>query len=334
MNTVLTVKNAVDNAAILLPADGNKDILSRLRRFVAWLGSNDTPWYAPDLAAYRADLLATLAPASAAAHLATLRARYKTVLADNATRDQLFALAAQQANDPVTRKAFVDEVLTRLANAVNPLHSSVKTTTKQDRVAAEELRLTPLQATALMRKPGTDTLHGLRDTALIAFALATGLREAELAALTVADLRQLGSDGQTLGVYVREGKGAKSRLVPYGGNEQVLVIVDRWLAAAGITGGQVFRSFEHHSKTATDSITPRAIQDVLKAYPVMVNGKLQTVKPHDLRRTYAKLLYDGGMDIVAIQQNLGHSNLQTTLRYIGDTGLEKRKPRNVLSFDL
>jgi len=228
----------------------------------------------------------------------------------------------------------VDEVLTRLSNAIDPVHSSVKTETKQDRIAAEELRLTPAQATTLMRKPGMDTLHGLRDTALIAFALVTGLREAELAALTVGDLRQFGSDGQTLGVYVREGKGAKSRFVPYGGNEQVLVIVDRWLAAAGITVGRVFRSFEHHSQTATASITPRGIQDVLKAYPVMVNGTLHTVKPHDLRRTYAKLLYEGGMDIVAIQQNLGHSNLQTTLRYIGDTGLEKRKPRPVLSFDL
>jgi len=227
----------------------------------------------------------------------------------------------------------VDEVLTRLSNAIDPVHSSVKTETKQDRIAAEELRLTPAQATTLMRKPGTKTLHGLRDTALIACGLATSLREAELAALAVADLRQCGSDGQTLGVYVREGKGAKSRFVPYGGNEQVLVIVDRWLAA-GITVGRVFRSFEHHSQTATASITPRGIQDVLKAYPVMVNGTLHTVKPHDLRRTYAKLLYEGGMDIVAIQQNLGHNNLQTTLRYIGDMGLEKRKPRPVLSFDL
>lgn len=334
MDTQLTVKNTVDNAAVLMPVNANKDARSRLTRFVGWLDDTGAAWHTPDLATYRDDLLESYKPTSASAHLSTIRARYKAILADNVTRDTLFAIASQVTSDVLERKAFVDETLTRLSNAVNPIHSSVKTETKQDRVSSEELRLTVSQAECLMHKPGTDTLHGLRDTAIIALALATGLREAELAALDVSDLRQYGSDGQTLGVYVREGKGSKSRFVPYGDNEQVLAIVDKWLSAAGIGDGRVFRSFEHHSKTVTDGITTRAIQDVFKSYPVMVNGTLRTVKPHDARRTYAKLLYDAGMDVVAIQQNLGHSNLQTTLRYIGDVNLSKRKPRAALHFDL
>ncbi|HNT74621.1 MAG TPA: site-specific integrase [Anaerolineae bacterium] len=96
----------------------------------------------------------------------------------------------------------------------------------------------------------------------------------------------------------------------------------------------MFRSFKSHNQATPDNLTPQAIQNVLRAYPVMVNGTLHTVKPRDLRRTYARLLYDGGMDIVAIQQNLGHSNLQTTLRHIGDMGLEERRPPTILSFDL
>jgi len=40
------------------------------------------------------------------------------------------------------------------------------------------------------------------------------------------------------------------------------------------------------------------------------------------------------MDINALRQNLGHSNLTTTLRYIGDVDLDRRKPRATLDFTL
>lgn len=323
-----------DNAAVLLPESADKDTASRLARFVKFLDHNGTGWYNPDLASYRDELLTKLSPVSVTAHLSTIRARYKTLMASNAIRDSLFALASQKTDDPLLRKALVDEMLTRLSNAIAPLHSRVKVESKQDRIASEELRLTVAQASALLHKPGTGTLRGLRDTALIAFALATGLREAELAALEVYDLRQRGSDGQTLGVYVREGKGAKSRFVPYGDNEQVLALIDKWLHAAGISQGRVFRGFRHHSQTATDSLTPRAIQAIFAAHPIMISGKLRSVKPHDARRTYAKLQYDAGMDVNALRQNLGHSNLTTTLHYIGDVDLDKRKSRAILDFNL
>ncbi|HNS45185.1 MAG TPA: tyrosine-type recombinase/integrase [Alphaproteobacteria bacterium] len=261
-----------DSAAILLPETADKDTHSRLARFVKFLDHNDTAWYLPDLMAYRDELLTTLSPASVAAHLSTIRARYRTLMASNAIRDLFFALASRQTADPLIRKALVDEMMTRLSNAVNPVHSGVTVETQQDRVAADELRLTVAQATALLRKPGVDTLRGLRDTALIALSLATGLREAELAALEVSDLRQQGSDGQTLGIYVREGKGAKSRFVPYGDNEQVLAIIDKWLHAADISEGRVFRGFRHHSQTPTASLTPRAIQAIFAAHPIMVRN--------------------------------------------------------------
>lgn len=334
METTLMTVQRVDNGAALLPVTAGKDAKSRLTRFVGWLDDRGGAWYNPDLATYRDTLLKTLTPASVNAHLSTIRGRYKAILADNGARDTLFTFARQRTSDALAAKALVDEATTRLRNAVDPLNSSVKTETKQDRVSSEELRLTPSQAAVLMRRPGTDTLHALRDTAIIALALATGLREAELASLEVTDLRARGSDGVTLGIHVRQGKGCKSRFVPYGDNEQVLALVDRWLVAAGITGGRVFRGFRHHSQSITAGLTTRAIQNIFKAYPIVIDGQPHTVKPHDARRTYAKLQYDAGMDINALRQNLGHSNLSTTLNYIGDVDLNKRKPRATLDFAL
>ena len=41
------------------------------------------------------------------------------------------------------------------------------------------------------------------------------------------------------------------------------------------------------------------------------------VRPHDLRRTFAKLAHKGGAPIDQIQLSLGHSSIQTTERYLG-----------------
>lgn len=323
---------STDNNSVLIPANATKDVRSRLGKFCAWLNDNGFSWYSPDLRSYRDYLQGTLSPSSCNAHLSTIRSQYKTILADNETRDTLYNLASQFSNDALEKKAFVEEVLTRLANDVNPIHSSVKIEKKQDVVDSENIRLDVAQCETLMQWPDYQLLSGLRDRAIIAFAIATGLRESELCNLQVEDLRQ--TVNGVLGVYVREGKGCKSRFVPYGNFEQVLAVVDKWLHAAGIKSGKVFRGFRHHSQSVTDGLTGRAVQDILKKYPVYINGELRIIKPHDLRRTYARLLYDGGMDIVSIQQNLGHSNLQTTLNYIGNTDIEKRKPKVTLHFRL
>ena len=63
----------------------------------------------------------------------------------------------------------------------------------------------------------------------------------------------------------------------------------------------------------------------------MVGGELVTVHPHDLRRTYARRCYDAGMDILAIQQNLGHADHKTTLKYIGVSDVESRQPPSLYS---
>lgn len=65
-------------------------------------------------------------------------------------------------------------------------------------------------------------------------------------------------------------------------------------------------------------------------YPIYADGEAISVAPHDLRRTYARLLHDAQVPVVAIQQNLGHATLETTLRYIGDLHIEQRKPPPIL----
>jgi len=114
-----------------------------------------------------------------------------------------------------------------------------------------------------------------------------------------------------------------------------LVVVDAWLAKAGIEGGPVFRGFYRGYTTVRDAgLTTRAIQDILSDYPVTIHGELVTLAPHDLRRTYARLMYENGADLLSIQQNLGHADSKTTLGYIGAMNAKARRAPALIPFDV
>lgn len=333
------LRSITDAAQTLIPADAGKVRRHRLRRFTDWLQEQGGGLYSPDLAAWRDDLLEEgLAPSSARAYLSTVRGRYRELLRAASTRDALYnragaTLASTGHEDtPANRFAVVNEALTRLQNALDPASARVKVPEKQDRVDSEHLRLSKAQAEALLNAPGTDTAQGLRDTALLAVLLCTGIREGELVNLEVGDLRQR-SNGE-LGLWVREGKGGKTRFVPYGGLSWVLVIVDAWLAVAGITQGPVFRAIRRGGHVQAGALTTRAVQYILRRYPVVIDGEQRTATPHDLRRTYAARQYGAGMDLNALRQNLGHADIKTTLGYIGDMAIEERRGQAVYTFDL
>jgi site-specific recombinase XerD len=319
-----------DNRSVLIPSGAVKDKLSRLSRFAGWLDDTGVTWHNPDLAAYR-DFLKSeygLANSSIAAHLSTIRGQYNSLLRDNAVRDRLYQMTPADTS-PADRKAFVDEALERLKNAVDPSTAKVTVKVVQDKADSEiGLRLTGQEAATLIDKPGLDTLMGLRDTAIIFLMLSTGIREMELCALNVDDLRQTFKGA--LALRIRKGKGSKQRMVVYGQMACALNAVDAWLTAAGITSGPVFRGFYRGGKRIRETrLTVRAINQILERYKIQVGSEWRKVNPHDLRRTYARRLYDTGMRILDIQQNLGHSDHKTTEKYIGAGSATDRQPTSL-----
>jgi site-specific recombinase XerD len=326
------------NTLTVVEKDAHKDKRSRLAKYDAWLADQGQAWHNPDLAAYRDYLLTTLAPSTVGAHLSTIRARYDALLRDPAVRAELYTLAGAQLADlgqednPANRAALVNEQTRLIENAIKPKSAPVSVTKRQDEKATDHLRLTVAQANKLMKAPGLSSVKGVRDTALIVLALCTGLREAEIVNLDVADLRQRMTDG-TLALEVRQGKGNKQRLVPYGELTECLAFVDKWLALAGIESGPVFRGLFRDGRLRAGRLTTRSVRKVMESYPVMIGGELRKVKAHDLRRTYARRLFDAGVGVVAIQQNMGHSDLKTTLAYVGILDADQRRPPAVYDFN-
>lgn len=324
----------------LIPPDASKDVRSRVGKYERWLNSTGRDVLSPALASYRDHLLAQgLKPSTVSGQLSTIRARYRSLLTDNGLRDALRERArvalvsrGEEANQ-ANVKAMVDEVVQRIENGIDPSRCKVAVEIVHTRVDGDYgIRLNRDEGERLLASPGFDTLKGIRDTAILALMLCTGIRERELSNLDVVDLYQ--EMGGKPCLHIRHGKGNKTRAVPYGPGIWCLSVVEKWMEGANIEEGAVFRGFYKGGRIREGRLSVRAIQYVVNGYPVVVKGSPVTIAPHDLRRTYARRAYDEGMDIVGIQQNLGHADLRTTLKYVGVLDVDVRTPPVLFSPDL
>jgi integrase/recombinase XerD len=169
--------------------------------------------------------------------------------------------------------------------------------------------LTKAQAEALINCPDPRTLKGKRDRAILALLMGCGLRRGEAVALTMEHIQQ--RDGRWVIVDLR-GKHGRIRTVPV--PAWVKQAIDLWSDAAGITARRILRALNRHEQVIGDSVSPQAVLDVVVFYGKDLGLK---VKPHDLRRTCAKLCRAGGGELEQIQLLLGHASIQTTERYLG-----------------
>ena len=310
---------------------GSKSRRSRLQRFYDWQRSSGHFWYQPALKQWRDYLLQheQLKATTVRAYLSTVRSAYQQLLRSNEVRQCLYDLMPSDLS-PERQLALMTEFEARLKNEIDANNAPVTIIEVQDEGDTDHLWLTPPQVATLILTPGVDTIKGLRDTAMMALMLCTGVRAAELLALDVDDLQVL--FGSTLALRVKSGKGAKQRLIPYGAQDWGLTLTQQWLDRAGISSGSVFVGMRkgdnfylnkdgHHVR-----LSERSLEYTLRDYPISLNGELQTATPHDLRRTYARQLYLTGTDLTAIQQNMGHDGQDITLGYIGTLDAKQREP--------
>ncbi len=171
----------------------------------------------------------------------------------------------------------------------------------------------------LERIPASSPLE-LRDRAMFELAYSAGLRAEELVTL---DLESLDPDAEELRV---EGKGGRVRVVPAG--EPAWRAIEAYLlrgrpALADRSGGAQaeHRSLGNHptERALLLSRTGRRLStsDVRRRLRLATrSAAVQAgVSPHTLRHSFATHLLEGGADLRAIQELLGHSSISTTQTY-------------------
>ena len=142
----------------------------------------------------------------------------------------------------------------------------------------------------------------LRDRAIMELLYSSGLRISELTGLDVGKV-----DFEQELVRVT-GKGDKERIVPVG--RHALQALRTYLEERGIPGDQEPMFLNRLG----GRLTARSIQRHLKKH-LLLAGVLKNATPHALRHSFATHLLDGGADLRAIQELLGHASLSTTQKY-------------------
>jgi integrase/recombinase XerD len=177
-------------------------------------------------------------------------------------------------------------------------------TPRRGRVLPETLSVRDIEA--LLSAPDIEQSLAWRDRALLELGYGAGLRVSELSGLGLTDL--LLSEN-LVRVF---GKGAKERLVPIGrsviGAVSVYLHTVRPELDRGKSAGRLLLNArgEPLSRVGAWGVVKRAAEHA---------GIRKRVTPHTLRHSFATHLLEGGADLRAVQEMLGHADLSTTQIY-------------------
>lgn len=171
-----------------------------------------------------------------------------------------------------------------------------------DRPRIKEKELKYLKHNQVMRLLDSIPKADERDRLIIRLIYATGVRVSELCGITISDID---FDDHTIRVL---GKGGKIRLVFV--DEDTLDEIDRFIG--GRIDGPLFVGQMGHA------LSPRTVQHIFK------QRAPEGITPHKIRHSYASELYRRSKNLRVVQENLGHSSIQTTEIYL-HTDVDERR---------
>jgi site-specific recombinase XerD len=205
----------------------------------------------------------------------------------------------------------------------NPAHSQFIPRTSSDPVV-ETKALTASRARQLIAMPSGESVIDYRDRAILKFYLYSGARLAAGCHMTVADFN---ADESGATVRLRE-KGDRRRTI--GLHVAASQAIEEYVVKAGITSGPLFRA-QKNSRSPTlgeNGLKQLAMYRLLLRYMLALPNSTREVvrhdgskareciySPHSLRATAATLLLDAGVDLVKVQELLGHRHVTTTQIY-------------------
>ncbi len=222
-----------------------------------------------------------------------------------------FLAARHAASSPATRarklssiRTFLDWVAEGRGDDRNPAREvqAPKQRRRLPNVLSEE-EAARLAEGVPSTRPRSEVLQA-RDRAIVELLYGSGLRVGECAALDVDGIDRVRGEVRVLG------KGNKERIVPVGGPS--LDALDAWLAVRALLKPRGDRALFLNQRGRR--LSSRSVRAMVRDRALQL-GIDKHVHPHALRHSFATHLLDGGGDLRAIQEMLGHASLSTTQRY-------------------
>ncbi len=210
------------------------------------------------------------------------------------------------AHSPASERS-VDEILQGLAKLRGDIPRRVKA-------------LREYQILAMLDSCG-DSLHGLRDAALLSLGFAAALRRSELCNLRIEDLQRKGVEGMM--VLVRQSKTdsqgtGQSVAVIEGKSVKPIAHVERWLRASGISKGFVFQTLLRGGVLTGRPIDPGDVARVVKRHTQKIGLDPREYSGHSLRAGFVTSAAVHHARIDKIMEVTRHKNTEMVLKYIRD----------------
>jgi integrase len=135
------------------------------------------------------------------------------------------------------------------------------------------------------------------------------MRRSEVAGVVVQKLRII---EERWVIADLTGKGRRIRSVPV--PTWAMEVLNDWLDAAGITAGPIFRPIDKTGRVGNRALGAQTIYNIVRQHVPLVDA---AVRPHDLRRSFARIAFENHAAIEQLSITLGHASISTTERYIG-----------------
>ena len=181
-------------------------------------------------------------------------------------------------------------------------------------------------AAELLTTPPHDSLRGRRDRAVLALLFGAGLRRSEVAGVIVEQFRLI-EERWDIADLIGKNRRVRSVPIPMWAKETV----DRWRDWAGIADGRLFRKIDKSGRVGSGSLSSQTIYDIVRRYVGAVDP---AVRPHDLRRSFARIAYENHAAIEQLSITLGHSSISTTERYVAARQTFRLAPCDVVMADV
>ncbi|MEQ8677245.1 MAG: site-specific integrase [Aggregatilineales bacterium] len=297
---------------LFIPEDDSretKDFRHRLKEYAQYLVENSLKWYEPDLESYKAHLQndRQFANSTVLAHLITVRNRYKHLVSNGIAEKQLRTELGEDTNS--VYKA-MDRLVTTSKMKFDDI--SLPDTEVHNYPSQQELES--------LFKQDIHSLQDIRDILLLGLPLCAGMTESEVCTLIVENIHPSGID--TVNIEIPQPNAEEKRVVPV---YDVPLFNQRWIKYAldlykfqsRRNSGELFSGFFRGGhKPRSGNLSLRGYQRALEKLGTQADLST-TFTALDLRRTYARRLYQLEVSIEELQANLGHGKQLTTRDYIG-----------------
>lgn len=193
---------------------------------------------------------------------------------------------------------------------------------KQDKMIPEYLTVEEMNH--LLETPD-QTPSGKRDQLIMEVLYACGLRVSELIELTVEDLNL------EMGFIKVTGKGSKERIVPV--TNFVSRLISEYIASERLTLLKELNTNQLFLTNRGKGFTRQGLWKMIKKY-ALISGINKSITPHTFRHSFATHLIENGADLRAVQELLGHTDINTTQIYTQISNIKIREmyktyhPRN------